>query len=378
MNSKTVIVFSTRLISPFPNGLFSDAKPKTFTSEKLADYFWDRIKKNDNLIETILADDYFENPPKDELLSFLHQNEAELKTDINKIDPNLKLEDFFKPKFDWIQKLFSKAKPFALKEELKSKFEPYRNRFKDLSLIKGTKSVDLCERLQNSSNQDPYDLDPKKPRVADKPWLYYRCCYYGLDNNNSDISVYAVWSLKTSSPKQRDGKYQWVEALTDQFLNELNPGAEKLFLILHDDDIKPHTPFEVIIDDKHGNTARHVALFQHESLDEIGSFLLETPKDSSPEVVKSYVEQEIMVARIRKWLCDAFDYIKNDDVNILKEASKYLINLDSEKFKDISEKVNEIAGCTTNTLKQHLDDLKMDLIQLLNQKLREYMIIKKS
>lgn len=375
--SKTVIVFSTRLIWPEDeNGLFSVAKPKPFTSELLADYFWDRIKKDSSLLKTILAGNYFENPKKDELLSFLHANEEELKTDIHKIDPNLKLEDFFKPKFQWIQKLLAKAQPFNLKEELKRKYQPYQKSIKDTNEIKRTKSVELCNTLQTDSEQAPYDLDPGKPSVANKPWLRYRCSYYEF--SNTDISVYAVWPLKTESTRDKSGNYEWVTALTDQFLDKLNPGAEKLFLILHDNDIEDHTPFKVIIDDKHGNTARHVALFQHENQDEIGSFLLKTSNDCSPEDVKSYVEQEILVARIRKWLCDAYDNITNDDVNKLLDASTNLINLDQEKFKDISEKVNEIAGCTTNTLKQHLDDLKMELIQLLNQKLREYMIIKKS
>ena len=374
--SKTVIVFSTHRISPLvKNGLFSNVEPKLFTSDILADYFWNRIKKNDEYLKSLLTSGCFPTSERKELIDFLDNNKEELETSIKKIIPTLSIS---KTDFKWIGDIIATAKHFTLRNELKQKYNAFKSSINNnIDIIKRKRGLELCNDLEKNSKQASYDLDPYNPSV-EGPWLYYRFCYYEL-NNKPDISVYSVWPLHFNSPQQ-DGKYQWVVALTDQFLSDKlgNNDATELYLILHDNDIEDHTPFKVIIDDTIGKTARYVALFQHENRDEIGEFLLNTSNDCSPEHIKSYVEEQIMVARIRKWLCDAYDHIINNDVDKLWGAAAELIKLDNDKFKCIYEIADKIEGGTPTATKQHLDQLKLELLKILNEKLRKHMIIGKS
>ena len=61
--SKTVTVFSTRFIDPlFDDRLFSKGHydREVFSSKKLADFFWDDIKKDTVFLESLLTtDNYF-------------------------------------------------------------------------------------------------------------------------------------------------------------------------------------------------------------------------------------------------------------------------------------------------------------------------------
>lgn len=377
--SKTVIVFSTRYIDPlnkhYKDRLFSGDHfhRKIFTSKLLADYFWNDIKKDKNLLRRLLINDYFLNKQKQELVDFLNTKKIELEEVIQCLDPT---KSFSTTEFTWIGNIFATGTDFPLKKELRAKHHAYRISIQDTTLIEREDSLEICEKLKTDTKQKSYNLDPAEPGV-EGPWMTYRFSYYELNNNNNDVSVYAVWPLERESPYNK-GKYPWIEALMDQFLTILNPDAKEIFLLLHDNDIKDHTPFKIIIDDTAGTVARHVALFQHDNLDEIGSFLSKTPNNISPEDVKSYIEGMVMEARIRNWLFEAYDYFTNDDTNKLWNASANLIKLDENKFKAIFEIADKIEGGTPTATKQHLDELKLSLISILNQKLRDYMIINNS
>ncbi len=377
--SKTVIVFSTRFIDPlFDDRLFSKGHydREVFSSKKLADFFWDDIKKDTVFLESLLTtDNYFVNEKKQDLIQFLSKNQDSFKNLIkeNNIQTSFSTEDF-----TWTGDIFAEDIDLPLIEELSEKIEAYYNSI-EKTQIENEDSLTLCGRLKKDTNnvQTPYNLDKEaNTQLSPGPWLHYRFSYYKLKNKNSDdVAVYAVWPLYNISPLV-NGNSPWVEALVDQFLNVLNPGAEELFLILHDNDIEDHTPFKVIIDDKLGRTSRHVALFQHDSIDEIGSFLLKAPNNSCPEDVRDYVEEIFIEARIRNWLFEAYDYITNDDIYKLWKAAANLIKLNEKEFKDIYEIADKIEGGTPTATKQHLDELKLNLISILNQKLGEYMIIR--
>lgn len=370
--SKTVIVFSTHRISPLvKNGLFSNVEPKLFTSDILADYFWNRIKKNDEYLKSLLTSGCFPTSERKELIDFLDNNKEELETSIKKIIPTLSIS---KTDFKWIGDIIATAKHFTLRNELKQKYNAFKSSINNnIDIIKRKRGLELCNDLEKNSKQASYDLDPYNPSV-EGPWLYYRFCYYEL-NNKPDISVYSVWPLHFNS-SQQDGKYQWVEALTDQFLSDKlgNNDATDFYLILHDNDIKDHTPFEVIIDDTVKNAARHVALFQHDNIDEIGRFIKRVPNNSSPEEVKSYVEKMVMEPRKRKLLRDAYDFFKNYKSDQLLEATKKLYQIDNKRYRDIYVDALVLSNTGGMTI-QCIDKFKLSLISHLNKEIRNLMIV---
>jgi len=378
--SKTVIVFSTRSIYPHSEDcLFSErqCQRKIFSHKDLADYFWNDIKQDEEHLKSLLTDDYFSNEKKQALVEFLDQHKEELEKVITKYE--LK-QNYSTTDFEWIGDITNDSEiVYSDKEQLNTLSQDYFDSIDQATRIKTEDNLVLCGKLNNDVNakQAPFNLDPEvDTQLYPGPWLHYRFSFYELNGRSDNIAIYAIWPLDNASPLN-DGSSPWLEALTSQFL-DLNSNAEELFLILHDNDIKDHTPFKVIIDDSVHGVARHVALFQHDSTDEIGSFISRAPNNCGPEEVSSFVEEKVTKARILKLLCDAYDYIINDDVDKLWGAAAELIKLDNDKFKCIYEIADKIEGGTPTATKQHLDQLKLELIQILNQKLREYMIIGES
>ncbi len=377
--SKTVIVFSTRFISPLSNkGLFSKDNikdPMPFSSDLLAKYFWDEFehtKKKDFLEEMVLTDKYFtrqsleELTETKELLTCLKKYKVQINNFIQ-TNPDIQCSTV---DFEWVSKLLNKMRgDGSLGQEIIDSLTNNFKKFKDC--LKDGKSLWICDHLRNDKEQKPLNIDIGNTNKRE-PWLTHRFSYYELkSNNNNDVKIYAVWPLENKC-HPTNGQYQWVEALTDQFLNVLNPNAEKLFLILHDKDIADSI-FKVIIDDTTSKTARHVALFQH--IDAMGAFL-EYPKDNSIKAVESFVERMIISARKRNLICDAYDYITSTDsnksINLQNTVTK-LLNLDKNKFAEISDIANKILAYTGADTNQYLDSLKLDLIHELNQQLKNVM-----
>ncbi len=372
--SKTVIVFSTRFIGPLhQNCLFSNCTRKTFTSKSLANFFWDDIKQNKEYLKSLLTDNYFINEKKQALVEFLVSHKDELKRFIS----NNSLEHSFSTTdFNWIGFITNNPEfrlPLEEQRKLKELYMDYNKSIDDTSQLSNTDSLDLCNALKTDTYQRPFNLGVEDDGKS--PWLYYRFSYYELNPANDSVKVYAVWPLQFHSPQQ-DRKYQWVEALTDQFLSDKldNNDATELYLILHDDDIKNHTPFEVIIDDTAKNAARHVALFQHDNIDEIGRFIKRVPNNSSPEEVKSYVEKMVMEARKRKLLRDAYDFFKYHKSDQLLDATKKLYQLDKERFKDIYVDALVLSNPGGMTI-QYIDKFKLSFIGHLNKEIRDLMIV---
>lgn len=378
--SKTVIVFSTRYIHPLvKNGIFSEGHyhRKPFKSNKLANFFWDRIevqRKKAILNEMVFTEKYFkieklkELPEAIELLSCLNDNKEYINTYIqtHKLDISYDTDGF-----EWITVLLKQMRTDdssdqTIKESLSEKFKKYKN----CLLQDDEHLLWICENLRDDIEQEPFSIFNGDSNRRE-PWVAYRFSYYELQNNTNDVKVYAVWPLSVPNSKDDDGNYQWVDALSKQFLSkELgNDDATDLYLILHDKDIE-RSIFKVIIDDMTDNASRHVALFQH--IDAIGAFLEKTNTDCV-ESIKKFVERMVISDRKRQLICDAYDYItspkpeKNKD---LQSAVTNLIKLDSNRFKQISEISNNIQNLENKSLFELLDKEKLRLISELNKQLK--------
>lgn len=369
--SKTVIVFSTRFNSPHQkNCLFNEGSSSRdiFTSQELADYFWEDIKKDKDYLKSLLTDEYYVNQQKKDLVDFLkkYQNDFIEVIKYNNIKTPFSIEDY-----TWIGDIFVEDIDFPLKNELREKYIAFKESSDNTEFFETNNGLELCNNLRADPNaiQESFNLDPDKPSV-NGPWLAYRFSYYKLDNSDNDVSVYAVWPLLRPSP-QIDGKYTWVEVLTNQFLTKFNPYAEEIYLILHDKDIE-ESLFKVIIDDKFGKATRLVALFQH--VDDMG-FFLEHPSEKEPIEIKNYVKSIVIDARVRKWLFDAFDHIANDNIDQLWGVASKLIKLDEDRFKCIFEIVDKIEKNKKTATEPYLDELKKDLVCQLNLNLKDYMIL---
>ena len=390
--SKTVIVFSTRFIGPFQNNcLFSENRyeRKTFSSDLLADYFWNMIKQDNVFIKEKLNDSYLDkkaletisaNKSEEGLEEYLgsKKNQEELKYALRQLGIN---KPFSITYFDWIdeivQKGISGTIPNPIKDKLKKLLQYYVEYKKHnkpaediIERIKHQTGIWIGENLKsdNSDDQVVFNLDNKNARIS-RPWLAYRFSYYQLNENNDEISVYAVWPLKKRCPQGPNGSYAWVDALTHQFLDSLNKDAKEIYLILHDVDIEKSI-FKILIDDTvHQKTNRYVALFQH--IDAMGNFL-KKPCNNVPEGIRSFVKQEVNKARIRKWLCEAYQFITADtDEQLLKNFTKNMTDLDKIYFKNIIAKAESIISNTGDNQYQP----KFELINLLNDELKKRLIV---
>jgi hypothetical protein len=255
---------------------------------------------------------------------------------------------------------------------LNKKFKEYKN----CLLQEDEHLLWICENLRDDTEQEPlyiFNGDSKKR----EPWLTYRFSYYELNNNSNDVKVYAVWPLSEGlSPKDDDGNYPWVDALSDQFLSKKlgNDDATDLYLILHDKDIE-RSIFKVIIDDIWKNKyTRHVALFQH--IDAIGAFLEKAITDCTTSI-KTFVERTVISDRKRQLICDAYDYITREqpeNINNLQSVITNLIKLDGDKFNQlsiISSNIQNFHGISA--FSDNLNKEKLRLISELNIQLKNVM-----
>jgi len=373
--SKTVIVFSTRYISPLiQDGLFSEGKFKrmVFSSQKLADFFWKDIINSKDYLQ--LTKNYL----LDQFNDCLTKKQKDLENTITKYlnfvkeqitKHNITVTDPTK-NYTWIEELYP--------ENIESPFDVIDSKYQNYIKAKSIENYDslwICENLElkKDAKQESFNLDPAKPNI-EGPWLLYRFSYYELTNNDNNISVYAVWPLLKNANNK---KTEWIEALTDQFLTD---DTEELYLILHDEDIEKSI-FKVLDDNKVeikddiGNIIqtfnRHIALFQH--VDEMGDFLL-NPKSSDLTGIKDFIEDMIINARKLKLLRNAYDYIINEDKKALLTSIEELKKLDKNgKFIDIVEKTARISSCDHSDSINHLDELKLQLICQLNQHIIDLM-----
>lgn len=380
--SKTVIVFSTRLISPFTqNGLFSEThiKRKSFSSSLLADFFWNDIREDDSFLKSIL-DNMFDskNNYTDSIYSL---NEAiELSKYIKRKQEYFKAQvDHFSPNdFSWVRGFLASnaGKQETIIRELMKKHAKLEAALKR----KMQKSTWISEHLKDDLNADQRQHnigndENKKPG----PWLSRRFSYYELKKNpKDDISVYAIWPLAPKLTKDNDNE-QWVKALSDQFLS-IEPDAKEFYLILHDEDIERsiftlwQEEKELTVTLENQTTiqvSRYIALFQH--VDAMGAFLGD-PRDSSPNGVKLFVEEMVNASRFRKLLGDTFDYIVNDNATQLLINANKLTEYDKTRFNEILDIAQKIEKSTSSSTQQSLDKLKLELIQLLNREFNKFMI----
>ena len=416
---KTVIVFSTRYISPLvQEGLFSEGnfnnEPKPFSSVLLANYFWDDIinftthnsdtekekVKKENYFKTILNDQYFKKNKLMELLSLgqgrrdFIQLVSKLAFYSKKCDENTNaINDLIrqyspttiitKNNYDWVRELILDLTPELQTEwkwllELFQHWDRYYGTVKTKILTKNGQWV--SKRLNNEAT-----LNQKPPQNLDNgniekpgPWLAYRFSYYQHNMSDECVAVYAVWPLNYPSEKNEDGKYQWIEALTDQFLR-INPDVEDLYLVLHDEDIE-QTIFKVLDEDKGEvkidstttvTAKRHIALFQH--VDRMGTFLKNPPIDIDSKGILDFVKQMLIHERQRILLCNAYDYFENNDIDQLSKSTDELFSLDSNNYNDIHTTVSELKNDSSKS-DDVLVELKKKLITLLNQRLQDVLI----
>ena len=364
--SKTVIVFSTRFITPHAEDcLFSKAnsKRKTFSSKQIVDFFWNDIK-NDNKYVQLVKDYLKEDDTLNELVRYIESNKTQLEDLISKYGLSIAVSP---NDFGWIEELLSNVNEPL--EDLTRKYYAF-NKGSDSIINESGKWI--ADHIKDDSSQQPFNIDDEASDV-EGPWLLYRFSYYELNSNTDDVKVYAVWPLaKNKKSLQKDGEHLWVDALTDQFLTHLNPTADKLYLILHDDDIEKSI-FKVLEYKKDGNLTRYIALFQH--VDAMGAFL-NNPRNNKPEIVKENVERMVKDAHKRKLLRDACDYItctESDKSDHLLITAKELHELDNDKFRLIHEIAEKIKGCEDTATEQYIDCLKLELISQLNQQFINYM-----
>ena len=167
----------------------------------------------------------------------------------------------------------------------------------ELELLKDNNhdGIWITEHLNRVGKQDgfeiylPSGLSTSAEGYQSEPWIYNRFSYYQLkpSKDNCDVDVFAVWPIKTVSPKDNT-KNEWIDALSDQFLSiekELGNEVDCLYLVLHAKDVMPKKGQEdVLFEDKYNGKDRIVVVFEH--AEDIGEILLCDEKKKDVDILE--------------------------------------------------------------------------------------------
>ncbi len=379
--SKKVIVFSTYFNSPFRDDVLFNPKSSTpfpMSDKKLCDYFWNDIKDNINAKDVLKElPSYIKNEGKDEIEGKIRPiiNDAykELEAFVSKykeiIDKDLTSKKINKDnEYKWIKTLkilmdLNKLEDSQLYMDLFDKYKKCDEESIKIDFMRTKGSQWIADNLKNEGQQEKFNVYLTKDReTPPAPWIYHRFSYYRLNDFSDDVVVYAVWPIEEGSPvKDEENKKwldnAWIDALSTQFLT-LNEDAEKLYLILHDKDIKCNEISGVLdyprLDSQ--TTVRTIALFQHTG--EFGEILKDAGQTSKD--LLDYVESKLTT---RGLLFDLYELAIKGNLSEIKVKI-----LSDDKFKNITNIISNLDEKSLQEGKQDIEYLR--LISILNDEIK--------
>lgn len=350
--SKTVIVFSTYYNSPiFEDKLFNmeSSEPILMNGEKLCGFLWNRLitdKYNGESTLKKIWNDYLTEDAK-------HELNQEIIFRYNKVkdDAKRRLDEYIKQNEELLKKDYTEIFDYEdldyLNGEKEEKYpeladifygykDPDRNAIV-IEALKEKRGAWISKYLRKEGQQDLYDIKlpqgviESSPELADKPLLSYRYTYYRLKDSNKDVKVYAIWPL--GSPASDAGK-NWIDALTEQFGKD----TDRLYLILHDKDIKDKA-FEIFLCDHYENTERFVVLYQH-TTKHIGNFI---SRYHPVKEIEGYLDDHI---RNYHYLGETSRFLEFLDFDNLRKCCGYL----PPKYNDIKKNIDNLAKDPDNEM----------------------------